>query len=130
MLMNTVPSTIQEWYSKAIYFQTQWEQAEEITKRNQCPTQHSYQSFNSNTSKAKDPNAMDVDVVHVGKLTPDERKCCIEKGLYFHCQKVGHLSRECPSFSNKKLNRQVKQVAKEKEIPNLHKVDNDNEETI
>ena len=62
MLMDTVPSTIQEWYSKAIHFQTQWEWAKEITKRNQCPTQHPYQSFNPNTLKVKDPNAMDVDM--------------------------------------------------------------------
>ena len=108
MSMDTVPSTIQEWYSKAIHFQIQWEWAEEISKRNQCPAQHSYQSFNSSTSKAKDPNAMDVDVVCVGKLTPDERKCCIEKGLCFCCQKADHLSGECPFFPNKKPNWQVK----------------------
>ena len=85
MLMDTVPSTIQQWYSKAIHFQTQWKQAEEISKRNQGPIQYSYQFFNPSTLKAKVPNAMDVDVVHVGKLTPNERKCCIKKGLCFHC---------------------------------------------
>ena len=130
MLMDTIPSIIQEWYSKAIHFQTQWEWAKEISKRNQHPIQCSYQSFNSSTSKAKDPNAMDVDVVCVGKLTSDERKCCIKKGLCFHCQKAGHLSGECPSFPNKKPNWLVKQVAKEEELPSLHEVDDNNEETV
>ena len=74
MSMGTVPTTIQEWYSKAIYFQTQWERAEEISKKNQHPIQHSYQPFTPTSSKTKDPNAMDVDVVRVGKLTPEERK--------------------------------------------------------
>ena len=35
MSMDTMPTTIQEWYFKAIHFQTQWERAEEISKRNQ-----------------------------------------------------------------------------------------------
>ena len=85
MSMNTVLTTIQERYSKAIHFQTQWEQAEEIFKRNQRPSQHSYQPFTSSAFKTKDSNAMDVDVIHVGKLIPEERKQCIKRGLCFHC---------------------------------------------
>ena len=99
-------------------------------KRNQCPTQHSYQPFTSTPSRTKDPNAMDVDVVHIGKLTPEERKQCIEKGLCFHCWKPGHLSRECPSFPNKKPGRQVKRIIREEELPNLQEVDDDEEETV
>ena len=102
MSMDTVPTTIQEWYSKAIHFQTQWKRAEEISKRNQRPTQDSYQPFTPTPSRTKDSNTMNVDVVCVGKLTPEERKQCIEKGLCFHCQKAEHLSGECPSFPNKK----------------------------
>ena len=102
MSMDTIPTTIQEWYSKAIHFQTQWEQAKEISRRNQCPTQHLYQPVTPNTLKIRDPNVMDVDVICIGKLTLEEKKCCIEKGLCFHCQKAGHLSGECLSFPNKK----------------------------
>ena len=54
-------------------------------KKDQCPTQHLYQPFTPNFSKAKDPNMMDVNVIHVEKLTLEERKCCIKKGLCFHC---------------------------------------------
>ena len=130
MSMDTIPTTIQEWYSKAIHFQTQREWAEEILKRNQCPTQHLYQPFTSNSSKTRDSNAMDVDVVHIGKLTLEERKHCIKKGLCFHCWKAGHLSRECPSFPNKKPGWQVKRVIQEEGIPNLQEIDDDDKETI
>ena len=131
MFMDTVPTTIQEWYSKAIHFQTQWERAEKISKKNQHPVQHSYQSFTSNpSSKAKDPNTMDVNIIRIEKLTPEERKHCIEKGLCFHCQKAGHLSEECPFFPNKKPEWQVKRVIQEEEIPNLQEIDNNDKETI
>ena len=130
MSMDTIPTTIQEWYSKAIHFQTQWEWVEEISKRNQCPTQHSYQPFTPTPSRTKDPNAMDVDVVCIRKLTPEERKRCIKKGLCSHCRKTGHLSRECPAFPNKKPGWQVKRIIQEEELPNLQEVDDDNEETV
>ena len=130
MSMDTIPTTIQEWYSKAIHFQTQWERAEEISKRNQRPIQHLYQPFTPTPSRTKDPNAMDVDIVCVGKLTPKERKQCIKKGLCFCCRKLGHLSGECPSFPNKKPGRQVKRIIQEEELPNLPEVDDNEEETV
>ena len=73
---------------------------------------------------------MNVNVVRVGKLTLKERKCCIKKGLCFHCCKAGHLSRECPSFPNKKPRQQVKRIVKEEELLNLQEVDDDNKETV
>ena len=73
---------------------------------------------------------MDVDVVCAGKLTPEERKQCIEKRLYFHCQKTGHLSGEYSSFPNKKPGRQVKRIIQEEELPNLREVDDEEEETV
>ena len=73
---------------------------------------------------------MDVDVIRIEKLTPEERKCCIEKGLCFHCRKAEHLSRECSSFSIKKPRQQIKRVTKEEDIPILREVDNDNKETV
>ena len=130
MSMDTIPTTIQEWYSKAIHFQIQWEWAEEISKRNQHPIWHSYQPFTPTPSRTKDPNAIDVDVVCVGKLTPEERKRCIEKGLCFRCQKPEHLSGECPSFPNKKPGWQVKRIIWEEELLNLWKVDDNEEKTV
>ena len=88
MSMDTVPSKVKEWYSKAIHFQTQWERAEEITQQNRQPTKGTYHSFSQPTpAKTRDPDAMDIDVIKISHLTPEEQKCCIEKGLCFHCQK-------------------------------------------
>ena len=98
MSMDTVPSKVDEWYSKAIHFQTQWERAEEITLRNRQPIKGTYHSFSS-PSKNLDPDAIDVDVVKITRLMPEERKRCIEKGLCFRCHKAGHLSSACPTFS-------------------------------
>ena len=99
-------------------------------KKKSALCSHLYQPFTSNSLKTKDLNAMDIDVVHIGKLTLEERKCCIEKGLCFHCCKAGHLSGECPSFPNKKPEQQVKRIVKEKELPNLWEVDDDDKETV
>ena len=86
MSMDTVPSTIDEWYKKAIAFQTQWERADDIAKRNSRSSHQTYHSFsNSSSTKAHDPDAMVVDTIKVSKLTPEERKRCVEKKLCFRC---------------------------------------------
>ena len=73
MSMDMVPKKIEEWYAKAIHFQMEWERAEEISQRHCQPTKSMYHTFSSPSSiKPKDPDAMDVDVIHVSKLTPDE----------------------------------------------------------
>ena len=84
MSMDTVPFTINNWYEKAISFQTQWKYADEIFKQNTKPTHQSYQSFSTPT-KTCDPDAMDVNVIKVGKLTAEECKKCVKKGLCFRC---------------------------------------------
>ena len=133
MSMDTVPSKVEEWYSKAIHFQTQWERAEEITQRNRQPTKGMYYSFSQPTpSKIQDPDAMDVDVIKISPLTPEERKHCIEKGLCFHCRKAGHLSTACPTFSTQtKGVRRVKQDKNTNEsIPSLREIEDDDEEVV
>ena len=86
MSMDTVPSTIDNLYKKAIAFQTQWERADDIAKRNSKTSYQIYHSFSSSlNTKTHDPDAMVVDTIKVSKLTPEERKCCIEKKLCFRC---------------------------------------------
>ena len=129
MSMDTVPSTIDKWYKKAIAFQTQWEQADDIAKRNSKSSYQTYHSFaNSSNTKTHDPNAMVVDTIKVSKLTPEERKCCIEKKLCFRCRKPGHLSTACPAFSQKS-NQKVQKVSSE-ELPKLEEIDDDEEEEV
>ena len=131
--MDTVPSKVKEWYSKAIHFQTQWERAEEITQRNRQPTKGTYHFFSQPTSaKTQDPDAMDIDIIKISHLTPEERKCCIEKGLCFHCRKAGHLSTACPTFSTQ--TKGVQRVKQDKDttepIPSLKELDDDDEEVV
>ena len=128
MSMDTVPSTIDEWYKKAVAFQTQWERADDISKRNSRSSHQTYHSFSNSATKTHDPDAMVVDTIKVSKLTPEERKRCVEKKLCFRCRKPGHLSTACPTFS-KKGNQKVHKVSSE-ELPKLEEIDDDEEEEV
>ena len=104
MSMDTVPTTVEDWYKKAIHFQTQWEWADEIARRNTKPYAL-YQSFSMfSSSRAKDPNVMDINAIKIPKLSAEEHRHYQGNGLCFHCQKADHLSSACPTFpSDSKL---------------------------
>ena len=121
--MDTVPSTIDDWYKKAISFQTQWECADEISKCNSKPTHQSYQSFSTPT-KAQDPDAMDVNIIKVGKLIGKECKKYIKKGLCFYCREPEHLRSKCPNFQ--KGSPKVQQVVED--LPKLEPVGDDEDD--
>ena len=127
MSMDTVPTTIDDWYKKAIAFQTQWERADDIARRNSKNSHQTYHSFtNSSTTKTHDPDAMVVDTIKVFKLTPEERKHCVEKKLCFHCRKPGHLSTACTAF---KGTPKVQKIDSE-ELPKLEEIDDEEEEEV
>ena len=129
MSMDTVPSTIEEWYKKAIAFQIQWERAYDIAKRNSESSHQTYHSFsNSSNAKTHDPDAMVVDTIKISKLTPEERKRCVEKKLCFRCWKPGHLSTTCAAFTQKG-NQKVQKVGSEV-LPKLEEIDDDEEEVV
>ena len=74
--MDTIPTTMQEWYTRAIHFKTQWDKADTVTSckpYNPYPTQK-----NHNSKPTPDPYAMDVDAIHIEKLTPQERERCFK----------------------------------------------------
>ena len=54
-------------------------------------------SFSPNSCSTKDPNAMDVDTVHLKKLSPADHAQCIREGLCFRCHKKGHSTNKCRS---------------------------------
>ncbi|KAF8551906.1 hypothetical protein OG21DRAFT_1417089, partial [Imleria badia] len=128
--MDTVPDEIEAWYMKAEAFQAQWACFNKIAA---C---HSRKKTTLNTStpqpylptpKAKDPNAMDVDAVRIGKLTPEERKKCVEKGLCFHCRKAGHMSNSCPTFPSTPRPTHVQHITQTNDLPKLEEVKDDDE---
>ena len=132
--MDTPPDTITAWYAKAVHFQTQWERADLVAKQHDYPTKQFYYHTPSPPKPAKDSNAMDVDVIRITKMTPQEQECCIKNGLCFCCHQSGHLSSACPSFpSNPKKHkpeRKVKKVINE-DLPKLEEVkDGDDDETV
>ena len=75
---------------------------------------------------------MDVDVVKITRLTPEERKRCIEKGLCFRCHKAGHLSGACPTFltPTKKVRRIKQEKETEEQLPKLKEIEDDDEDVV
>jgi hypothetical protein len=95
--MDTAPTTIDQWYTKAVHFKNQWDKADYFAKSSGSTYQyHQHQGKQSLPPKApKDPFAMDVDSVRVGKLTDEERKRCRDNNLCFRCRKPGHSATAC-----------------------------------
>ena len=76
--METVPTTIDDWYKKALTFQTHYEQAKKVEQQRRNPA-GTYQPFATTpTVSARDPNAMEVDAIKVAKLTKEEREWCMK----------------------------------------------------
>jgi hypothetical protein len=124
MSMETLPSSMNNWYKKASIFQTQWQYAREIAPRNGQSSKQRYHPLGPKDTH--DPNTMIVNVIKVGKLTPEEWRQCMEKGLCFRYRK--DLSTIYPTFPSKKLQKvcQVKE-----DLPKLEEMeDNDEDEII
>ena len=101
--MKILPTTIDDWYKKALTFQTHYERAKEVEQRRRNPA-GTYQPFTAtSTTSARDPNAMEVDAIKVAKLTKEEREHCMKEGLCLRCRKKGHMARNCPAFQQGKL---------------------------
>ena len=75
MFMDTIASTIDDWYKKTIAFQTQWEHTNDMAKGNSKMSHQTYHFFsNASTTKTHNPDTMIIDTIKVYKLTPEERK--------------------------------------------------------
>ena len=99
--METVPTTIDDWYKKALTLQTHYERAREVEQRRRNPA-GTYQPFaTTSTTTARDPNAMEVDAIKVAKLTKEERERCMKEGLCLRCRKKGTHGQELSHLSRK-----------------------------
>ena len=112
--MEMVPDQIDDWYKRAQKFQTQYEHAKEVENRRKG-TAPIFRPLPSSSTPAKDPNAMDVDVIRLGKLSQEEREKCFKQGLCFRCRKPRHNSHNCKTFSGNRPQTKVRKVEEEAE---------------
>ena len=71
---------------------------------------------------------MDINVVRLTKLTPEERRKCAKEGLCFCCRKKGHMVSECPDMTKSPKKPRVQHAQKEEKIPKLEEIEDDDEE--
>ena len=91
--MEKVPNTLKVWMEKAIDFHKQQAHIIALKKGHGLPLS----SFSSNLCSTRDLDTMDVDTIHLKKLSLADRACCIREGLCFRCCKKGHSTNECQS---------------------------------
>jgi len=89
---DTIPTTIKDWYKKAIQYDTNFRMAQAFNflGKGQGGSYVNY-SQNWRNDKLKDPNAMDVD-----RMTVEERNNLMKKGACFFCKEQGHRATDCP----------------------------------
>jgi hypothetical protein len=107
--LDTVPTTLADWYKKATQLDNAWRQMKTILghmpnrapiqnqnrpKQSNKPTNRFVARFsggNGHKAQHHDPHAMDVDA-----MTVDEHAEHMQKGLCFNCHEADHISRFCP----------------------------------
>lgn len=117
--MDTVPSTVEKWYTQAMHFKLTWERVESIAKGrgNLFLSFQNNKNYQRPIQKPKDPNTMDVDTVQIGRLSPKERKRCMDNNLCFRCRKPGHFTNKCQNPFTQKQNNNTPGIAKIEEVP-------------
>jgi hypothetical protein len=97
--LETVPTTIKDWYEKASRFDSQYRRFQEISKRQTGPTQQTKKNYAAPryVNHHHDPNAMDIDTTELDRLSIEEREQHMQERRCFHCHKIGHFARECRS---------------------------------
>lgn len=92
--LETVPTTMADWYKHASRLDNQWRRGRAIVNRYRNGTTDTKKKFNFTKkyeapryTNYRDPNAMDTSL---GRLTQEERNEHMKKGLCFKCHQSGH----------------------------------------
>ena len=96
--MQNPPNTLEEWIAKAKTFHNQKLRIDEL--RRGVRYSHFRGPNASSPRAASDPNAMEVDLVKLKKLSPSERAKCMREGRCFRCRKARHDARNCRAKMN------------------------------
>ena len=97
MFGETIPRTIDDWFEKAIQFDTNYWEATAIFGQNKRNNDKTTSRSWYRPAEKKDPNVMDVDA-----LTFEERQMLMKQGKCFKCRKTGHRAANCPGEEDKK----------------------------
>ena len=97
MFSEVIPQTINDWFEKAIQFNTNYREAMAIFSKNKRNDNKMTNRSWYRPAEKKDPNAMDVDA-----LTFEERQMLMKEGKCFKCRKTGHRAADCPGEEDKK----------------------------
>jgi hypothetical protein len=103
MLMDTPPTTIDDWGKKAILIDSNYRMTMDVLKRrlNDGKPNNSgrtgYFSKARKTREERDPDAMDID-----GMTMEKRTALMKKGACFICEETGHMARDHKEYQKKK----------------------------
>lgn len=94
--LESVPTTIETWMSKAATIDNHWRQKQRILGKvlpkktqTQGGRRFNFGQYASQNSR-RDPNAMDIDAVNTSR-TPDWHKTA----KCYNCQRTGHIAKNC-----------------------------------
>lgn len=105
MEAENTPTSLEEWYTKAIKFDNQYRRTQKLIASRRSPGSGGNSRKPPTTRTwtincpAHDLNAMDIDA-----LTIDERMALMKKGVCFNCKAVGHMAKDCPKKERKPFN--------------------------